>query len=418
MIRSLTIGLPLGQMSQSEMADKVGRLLKSSSIVLKSENMKLRTKRFTLPALSPSGAISGTINGTLNWVDEFATNSGVRWFCLPLNLGAPGNSRDMLRASMSALERFPRLFLNLMAADSTGISSRGVDAAARFILDLSKKSASGYDNFRVGVSLNCPANAPFFPASRHEGDNVSFSFALETVELVMNVIRSTQGTEQTDLMTTRDRIIDNLVPKLQQVDTAAREIAEATGVYYCGLDASLAPFPAENSSVGAIIEELLGSSVGSEGTVLITTVLTDAIRESLLQSRVTSVGFNGVMFSVLEDYVLAAALSRRGITLGSLLALSAVCGVGIDMVPISGLSFPEDVGGVILDAAGISATLSKPLSVRVLPIPHKLENEMTSFNMDFLCDSRILGLSSAGGGLLSSEVPIVLKAPIRAPAQR
>ena len=418
MIRSLTIGLPLGQMSQSEITEKVEKLLSSSSLVLGAKSLSPRTRRFTLPPLSPNDVIPGSINGTLNWVDTFATDTGVRWFCLPLNLRAPGSSRDMLRASMSALERFPRLFLNLMTSDSTGISSLGVDAAARFILDASKKSASGYDNFRVGVSLNCPANAPFFPSSRHEGDNVSFSFALETVELVMDAIRSTQETEKTDLMRNRDCIIDKLVPKLQQVDKAGREIAEAAGVDYCGLDASLAPFPSENSSVGAIIEELLGSPVGSEGTVLVTSVLTDAIRESLLQSRVTSVGFNGVMFSVLEDSVLAAALSRRGITLGSLLALSAVCGVGIDMVPISGLSFPEDVGGVILDAAGISATLNKPLSVRVLPIPHKLENEMTSFNMDFLCDSRILGLSSAGGGLLSSEVPIVLKAPIRGPAQR
>lgn len=418
MIRSLTIGLPLRQISQSEIADKVEKLLSSSSLVLGAIGISPRTKRFTLPALSPNEVIPGAINGTLNWVDKLATDSGVRWFCLPLNLQTPRSSRDMLRASMTALERFPRLFLNLMAADSTGTSSRGVDAAARFILDVSKKSASGYDNFRVGVSLNCPANAPFFPASRHEGDNVSFSFALETVELVMDVIQSTQEAEKTDLMTNRDRIIDKLVPKLQQLDRAGREIAEAAGVHYCGLDASLAPFPAENSSVGAIIEKLLGSPVGSEGTILVTAVLTDAIRQSLLQSRAASIGFNGVMFSVLEDSVLASALSRRGLTLGSLLALSAVCGVGIDMVPISGLSFPEDVGGVILDAAGISATLNKPLSVRVLPIPHKLDNEVTSFNMDFLCDSRILGLSSAGGGLLSSDVPIVLKAPIRGPAQR
>lgn len=418
MIRSLTIGLPLGQISPSELADKVEKLISSSSLVLGARNMSPRTKRFTLPALSPNDVIPGAINGTLNWVNTFATDADVRWFCLPLNLRAPGSSRDMLRAAMSALERFPRLFLNLMAADSTGISSLGVDAAARFILDASKKSASGYDNFRVGVSLNCPANAPFFPASRHEGENVSFSFALETVELVMDVVRSTQGVEKTDLMTTRDRIIDELVPMLQQVDKAGREIAEAAGVDYCGLDASLAPFPADNSSVGAIIEELLGSPVGSEGTVLVTTVLTDAIRESLLQSRVASVGFNGVMFSVLEDSVLAASLSRRSINLGSLLALSAVCGVGVDMVPISGLSLPDDVGGVILDVAGISATLNKPLTVRVLPIPHKLENEMTSFNMDFLCDSRILALSSAGGGLLNSGEPIVLRNPIRGPAQQ
>jgi uncharacterized protein (UPF0210 family) len=71
-----------------------------------------------------------------------------------------------------------------------------------------------------------------------------------------------------------------------------------------------------------------------------------------------------------------------------------MCGCGIDMVPVPGSSFPEEIAALTMDMAGMSLALKKPLGVRVLPIPGGLANEHTKFNYDFLCDSRIVSLSS------------------------
>ena len=43
----------------------------------------------------------------------------------------------------------------------------------------------------------------------------------------------------------------------------------------------------------------------------------------------------------------------------------------------------------MMDVAGISATLKKPLGVRILPIPAKHAYEFTEFSYDFLHNTRI-----------------------------
>lgn len=408
----MTIGLPLGHVSQDEISSQVELLVAASQQVLASGKISVRTLRFTLPKLSPDDFLEGSIRGRLDWVDELASSNGVRWACLPLDLTGPSNSKEMLREALTAMVRFPRLFANLIVADTAGISMAGVEASSGFILDLSKKSSSGYDNFRVGVSMNCGPNAPFFPASRHEGNNVSFSFALETTGLVRDVLLQNDAVGSSDLMFKRDLVVETLVPAFRDVEQYGRRLSELSGAEYSGLDASLAPFPTGDSSVAGVIELLLGAPLGSEGTLLATSLLSDALRQSVKRAEITSLGFNGVMLSVLEDSLLAEAFARREMNLGDLLSLSAVCGCGIDMVPISGYSFVEQIAGVILDVAGLSSTLGKPLEVRLLPIPNKLENEFTEFNMDFLCDSRIVGLGSAGNKILGSKDRIKFDAPL------
>lgn len=64
------------------------------------------------------------------------------------------------------------------------------------------------------------------------------------------------------------------------------------------------------------------------------------------------------------------------------------------MVPIPGNILIEELASIILDVAAVAIKLKKPLGVRVLPIPNKEENEFTSFDMDFLTNTRILKLKN------------------------
>ena len=111
------------------------------------------------------------------------------------------------------------------------------------------------------------------------------------------------------------------------------------------------------------------------------------------------------------DNALAAANSRRNINMDALVSLSAVCGCGVDMVPVSGNSFPEEIAGLTLDVAQMALSLHKPLGVRVLPIPNKSPNEFTEFNLDFLCDSRVVGLQAHDRSLATSTPSLGLLSP-------
>jgi uncharacterized protein len=409
MIRSLTIGLPLEELSTAEIQLRVNRLLRSAEDVLAAH--KPRTLRFTLPPSGADGEREGALLSRLRWVDELATATGVRWFCAPLDFVTAGPRRGRLTAARDAIGRFEKMFLNVILAADRQIAVNAAQDTAKLVLDISRKSNNGFDNFRVGASFNCPPNAPFFPFSRHEGGNVAFSFALETTPVALEALRDVKRSHDAGAM--RDRIVRALGPQLQTIDTLGNHLADATGCEYRGLDGSFAPMPVDDVSVARLVELVIGAPIGSHGSVFATAFLTDALRTALLESKARAVGFNGVMYSVLEDPALAASVNKRRIGLDALLATATVCACGLDMIPVPGVSFPEEISAVMLDVAALSCALDKPLGARLLPIPNAHVNELTQLNLDFLCDSRVLGLSANDRRLESEQHLLGLRAPRR-----
>lgn len=411
MIRSLTIGLPVGDQSESKIESDVRRLIEVSEKAFTENELSSRTVRYSLPAIGAEGENEGYVISILNWVDRLADETGVRWFCLPLDFVSDGSRVERLSVSLNAITQFRKMFLNLMVADREKLSVESISDAAKLVLQISKKSNNGFDNFRVGASCGCPANAPFFPFSRHEGKGVAFSFALELTDLAIQVSKGLGKNAEVDFF--RDHLVEDLSSPLAKIHELGEQIALGSGCEYRGLDASFAPFPNGKTSVAALVEGLLGAPIGSHGSVFVTGLLTDAIRTALIKSKVLSVGFNGVMFSLLEDEALASANSRRCLNLDSLIAFSSMCGCGIDMVPVPGTSFPEEIAVLLMDIAAMSLSLKKPLGVRVLPIPGGMANEYTEFNFDFLCDSRIIGLTSNDRGIMSNQSSFTMSAPSR-----
>lgn len=204
MIRSLTIGLPLGSRSPAFIATEAKVLINKAQDVLKQRMMVPRTVRFTLPAVGLSGETEGSILASLFWVDNLAFENGVRWFCLPLDFVADLPRRERLIAALDGIGRFPRLFLNMIIADQGRIAVNATNDAAGLVLNVARKTDNGFDNFRVGTSCNCPANAPFFPFSRHEGDDIAFSFALETTSIALDITNRYCN----DIALARDKLIN------------------------------------------------------------------------------------------------------------------------------------------------------------------------------------------------------------------
>ena len=73
---------------------------------------------------------------------------------------------------------------------------------------------------------------------------------------------------------------------------------------------------------------------------------------------------------------------------------SAVCGTGLDTVPLPGDASVEQLTAVLLDLAALALRLDKPLTARLMPIPGKVAGDLTGFDFAFFANSRVLGLEA------------------------
>ncbi|GAB1662268.1 hypothetical protein Mh1957_03410 [Mannheimia haemolytica] len=98
------------------------------------------------------------------------------------------------------------------------------------------------------------------------------------------------------------------------------------------------------------------------------------------------------MLAVTEDLGLAAGTHKAQFDIRALLTYSAVCGIGLDTVPISNEATVEQIAALMRDTGTMAFRLNKPLTVRLFPIPNKSAGEVTEFESDDLCNCRILAV--------------------------
>ncbi len=75
---------------------------------------------------------------------------------------------------------------------------------------------------------------------------------------------------------------------------------------------------------------------------------------------------------------------------------SAVCGTGLDTVPLAGDVTREEIATLLLDISALSLRLAKPLTARLMPIPGKQAGDKTEFDFAFFKNSKVMRLESAG----------------------
>jgi uncharacterized protein (UPF0210 family) len=155
---------------------------------------------------------------------------------------------------------------------------------------------------------------------------------------------------------------------------------------FLGIDTSLNPaLDSEHGSVAAALETLQEvETFGGPGTVAAAAAVTQAL-QSLPGIKTT--GYCGFMLPVCEDLRLAEL--STSLRISNLLSISAVCGVGVDTVPLSGDVSASKLTSLLLDVVNLAARWNKPLSCRVFPVPGASVGETTQFDSPYLCNSQI-----------------------------
>jgi hypothetical protein len=98
------------------------------------------------------------------------------------------------------------------------------------------------------------------------------------------------------------------------------------------------------------------------------------------------------------------------LTVTVLLLYSAVCGTGLDTVPLPGDVSADQLAALLLDLAALSCRLEKPLTARLMPIPGKQAGDPTGFDFAFFANSRVLALRAMPlSGLLVGDEAIGLR---------
>ncbi len=388
-VRSVTISLNLEDIRNDFITEAISAFLSDIEDRFTESGIMIRTRRINLIPLNTGFDLFNehTLLGTIEKASDISKLSGVRWINVPFDLVDSNGpvSESIMETAFHIINRYPNLFVNFIVANDNRINYQAIIEASKFIKQVSGIGSHGYNNFRVGVSCNPRPDTPFFPFTYSSG-SLGFSLALEMPKYFYDVISKNRDR---GIAFIREQIIESIVPELVYFDRESRGLAEAHGLRYNGIDTSLAPFKEPGSSVAELIE-LLGADIfGGNGTLFFTSYLTDILKIARRESRIRETGFGGVMYSLLEDPVLGKSNNLNTFSIDSLISYSCVCGCGLDMVPVPGDVFDEEIASIILDIAALSTTLDKPLGVRILPIPMKKEYELTAFEMDFICNTRI-----------------------------
>ena len=82
------------------------------------------------------------------------------------------------------------------------------------------------------------------------------------------------------------------------------------------------------------------------------------------------------------------------LTVKDLLLFSAVCGTGLDTIPLPGDTSTGQIAALLLDLSALALRLDKPLTARLMPIPGKKAGDPTNFNFDYFANSRVMRLEA------------------------
>jgi uncharacterized protein len=299
-----------------------------------------------------------------------------------------------MASAWSIIENSNDGFVNfLLKNNGNGLDTNTVSPIVDFIMKVSKRK-NGIDNFRVGVSFGVDRPTPFFPYSAFVENN-TFAVGLEYVNVILQVIKENN---RSSLTTIKNKIIERMEEVCKEICTICEDIEKQTSMKFIGVDLSLAPYPypLEEQSVIEIIEELgqigrsrgeTGFKFGDSGSLFIHTFLTNIIKSLERSPELLTTGFNGVMYSVLEDTKLSQRYASGNFNISDLLLTATTCGCGIDMLPLVSRGAKKAIGSMIMDIFALSSTLDKPLGCRVLPIQNSRPGDWTNFKHLFFTNT-------------------------------
>ncbi|OQY49798.1 MAG: PFL family protein [Desulfobacteraceae bacterium 4572_89] len=337
---------------------------------------------------------------TLNQTAKDVGIDFIGGFTALVEKGSATGDLALMEALPEALARTQRVCASVnVATTRSGINMDAVLGMARAI----KKTAhltredDGLGCAKLCVFSNIPQDMPFM-AGAYLGVGVA--------DAVINVGVSGPGVVKKAI----DRALENS-PKLplgkiaEIIKTTAckvtrvgeligREVAENLGIRFGCVDLSLAPTPTVGDSIGEIFQALGLTSIGVPGSTAALAMLNDAVKKGGAFASSHVGGLSGAFIPVSEDLNIAEAAHKKYLSIEKLEAMTCVCSVGLDMVPVPGNITEETLAGIIADEMAIGMINNKTTACRLIPVPGKKAGDKVYFG-GLLGEARIMDVPHA-----------------------
>lgn len=299
----------------------------------------------------------------------------------PEPVGALSKRARLLETIADAIAQSETFFASVtLTAASEDVSK----STANIIQQIARNTENGYGNLRFAALMNCQPNTPFFPAAYWQATylqntGMNFGIGWQAADLVHQTFA-----DAPNLNTALLHLKTRMEAEGQKIVELAQTLAQEHDITFVGLDVS--PAPMGDESIAYAIEQQLPGRFGEPGTLTVCAGLTGTLRTLDLPLC----GYSGLMLPVLEDIGLGQRSQEGCFNLDSLLLYSAVCGTGLDTIPIPGDTTTPQISAILTDVAALSSRLSKPLSVRLFPVPGLNAGEMTRFASPYLTNTTVM----------------------------
>ena len=377
-IRSITLFADIATFDDP-IIETLGKVVKAAQSACEETGLHVQTTRL---ATQPLAEIDQAIIESASKFEESIQKAGFDYAVLGLvRLDDP---IELINILGDVFESTSSLFGSVeIATIESGLDPIRIRKMSALIKRLSQIDDDGLTNLMVTASANVGPWAPFFPAAYHGGGKPRIAIATESADLAVEAISFA-----TTLADARQNLISEIETTASKIESILQSIADEYDIVFEGIDFTLAPYPEEARSIGTALEALGVSTFGSMGSLAASAWLTD----TLDQARFKRTGFCGLMLPVLEDYILAQRAAEGVLHISDLLTYSAVCGTGLDTIPLPGDVSEDALSSIQFDMAALALRLDKPLTARLMPIPGKKQGEETTFTFEYFANSRVVGV--------------------------
>ncbi len=376
-IRTITLGFNGTFPVDHSKLFKYANILHEAKTVFEHVGFKVQTIRIASQPWEKYISSKKIFSSVISDFDQFCIDNNIEY----INLGTTCASSNIEKI-VDINTMSTHLFSSAMLTHNNTINYEACFEAAKLIKTLASLEDEGFANLRFAALFNVSSGCPFFPAAYHDGP-VGIGIGTENSDVVYSAFQKAG-----DITRATDELYTSLNEKYLTLEAIASDFCSEQGIQYFGIDPSICTSIDPKESVAFAFEHLGLGKFGEPGTISIARIIT-----SVLQSlEMKTCGYKGLMLPVMEDFGLAQRNNEGAYDITNLLVYSAVCGTGLDTIPLPGDVSRKKLYALLIDLATLSCKLQKPLSARLMPIPGKTVGEMTAFNFPYFVNTKIMDI--------------------------
>jgi uncharacterized protein (UPF0210 family) len=400
-LRTVTVGINLTDCVSDDLAtfkrkiyDKITgharQLVPTCNRIAQRYGIAIANKRISISPIAVVGAPFGPeelVEVALT-LDKAAAELGIDFiggFSALVEKGMSNGDRSLITAIPQALTQSNRVCASVnVASTRAGINMDAILLMGRIIKQAAELTAAqdGLAAAKLVVFANIPQDIPFMAGAYlgiGEGDAV-VSVGVSGPGVVKRALERALADEQGVDMSRIADVIKQTAARLTRAgELVGREVAGILNLPFGVVDLSLAPTPNVNDSIGEIFQTVGLPSIGSPGSTVFLAMLNDAVKKGGAFASSHVGGLSGAFIPVCEDLSIAEAVSNGSLVLEKLEAMTSVCSVGLDMVPLPGDTSAEMISAIIADEMAIGVINKKTTAARLIPAPGKKAGDTVRF---------------------------------------